>query len=287
MESVQPVPKTIALTCLTMIAFAANSLLTRAALGERAIDAASFTTIRLAAGAAALWVIVRFVRREAASADGDWVPAGVLFVYAIAFSLAYLSLAAGTGALIMFGAVQITMLTAGLRAGERFTPLSWLGFAVAVAGVAWLVSPGVTAPPPLGAALMTVAGITWGFYSLSGRRADPLLATAANFGRALPFALVASVLLAPGIRGSWLGVGLAVVCGAVTSGVGYVIWYEALKGLDASRAAIVQLSVPALAAVGGVLFLAEQPSWRLALCSVAILGGIAIVLVQRRAPRRA
>jgi drug/metabolite transporter (DMT)-like permease len=271
-----------------MIAFAANSLLTRAALGPRAIDAASFTTIRLAAGAAMLWLILRFVRRDEASGHGDWVPAAALFVYAIAFSLAYLSLPAGTGALILFGAVQITMLAAALRAGERLTPLSWLGFSAAVAGVAWLVSPGVSAPAPLGAALMAVSGAAWGFYSLRGRDvADPLRATAGNFARALPFAVVTSVLLAPGIRGSWTGVAIAVVCGALTSGVGYVVWYEALKGLDASRAAIVQLSVPALAALGGVLFLAEQITWRLVLCSGAILGGIALVLVQRRAPTAA
>jgi drug/metabolite transporter (DMT)-like permease len=267
-----------------MIAFAANSLLTRAALGAHAIDAASFTTLRLAAGAATLWLIVRFTRpRDVAPLRGDWLAGAILCVYAIAFSLAYLSLGAGTGALLLFGAVQITMLGAGLRAGERLTALSWVGVAVAVAGVVWLVSPGVTAPSPLGAALMAIAGIAWGFYSLRGRGvADPLRATAGNFACALPFAVVASVLLAPGIRGVWLGTGLAVICGALTSGVGYVIWYEALKGLDASRAAIVQLCVPALAALGGVLFLAEAPSWRLTLCSAAILGGIALVLAQKR-----
>ena len=158
-------PKTLALTCVTMIAFAANSLLSRAALGAHAIDAATFTTIRLVAGAAMLWLIVGLARRAAAPARGDWLAAAVLFVYAITFSFAYLSLTAGTGALILFGAVQITMLGAGLRAGERFTPLSWLGFAAAVAGVVWLVSPGVAAPAPVGAALMATAGTVaqrWG-----------------------------------------------------------------------------------------------------------------------------
>jgi len=276
-------PKTFALTGLTMIAFAANSLLTRAALGPRAIDAASFTTLRLVAGAVTLWLVVRFARRgQPALARVDWLAGAMLVVYALAFSLAYLSLTAGTGALILFGAVQITMLAAGLRAGERFTPLSWLGLAVAVVGVAWLVSPGVTAPPALGAALMAVAGMAWGFYSLRGRGVpDPLRATAGNFACAVPFALVAMVLLAPGMRGSWLGVGLALVCGAVTSGLGYVIWYEALRGLDATRAAAVQLSVPAIAALAGVALLAEQVTWRLLACSVAILGGIALVLAQR------
>ncbi len=282
-RAVPPLARTLALTALTMIAFAANSLLTRAALGAHAIDAASFTTLRLAAGAAMLWLVVRLTQPVAAPARADPLAVAALFVYAITFSFAYLSLTAGTGALILFGAVQITMLAVAFRTGERFTPLSWLGIAAAVAGVVWLVSPGVTAPAPLGAALMGVAGAAWGVYSLRGRgAAEPLRATARNFANALPFAVVVSVLLAPGIRGSWLGVALSLVCGAVTSGIGYVIWYEALKGLDASRAAIVQLSVPALAALGGVLFLSEQITWRLVLCSVVILGGIALVLAQRR-----
>jgi drug/metabolite transporter (DMT)-like permease len=277
------VPKMLALICLTMIAFAANSLLSRAALGARDLDAAGFTVIRLAAGAVTLWAIVRFARRGAAPQRVDWVAGLVLFVYAITFSLAYLSLTAGTGALILFGAVQIAMLAVGLRAGERLAPLAWLGFAAAVAGVIWLVAPGVEAPSPLGAALMAVAGVAWGCYSLRGRgAADPLRATAGNFACALPFALVAGVLLAPGLHGTWRGVGLAVVCGALTSGLGYVVWYEALKGLDASRAAIVQLSVPALAALGGALLLSEQVTGRLLLSSAAILGGIALVLTQRR-----
>ena len=277
--------KTLALTCLTMIAFAANSLLTRAALGSHQIDAASFTTIRLAAGGAMLWLVVRLTRRVAAPERSDPLAVAALVVYAITFSFAYLSLAAGTGALILFGAVQITMLAAAAMTGERFTALAWLGVTAAVTGVVWLVSPGVAAPAPLGTALMAVAGAAWGVYSLRGRGVgEPLRATARNFAHALPFAVVVSVLLAPGIRGSWLGVGLSLVCGAVTSGIGYVIWYEALKGLDASRAAIVQLSVPALAALGGVLFLSEQVTWRLVLCSVVILGGIALVLAQQRKP---
>jgi drug/metabolite transporter (DMT)-like permease len=281
------VTKTLALTCVAMVAFAANSLLTRAALGPREIDAASFLVVRLASGAAILWLIVRFARPPTTvRAKGDWLAGAILALYGIGFSLAYLLLAAGTGALILFGTVQITMLAAGLRAGERFSALSWLGFAAAVAGVAWLVSPGVTAPPALGAVSMAIAGAAWGLYSLRGRGvADPLRATAANFAHALPFAIVVGVLLAPGIRGTWHGVMLAVVCGAVTSGLGYVVWYEALKDLDASRASAVQLSVPALAALGGVLFLAEPVTWRLVLCSVAVLGGIALVLAQRDARR--
>jgi drug/metabolite transporter (DMT)-like permease len=279
------VTKTLALTCVAMIAFAGNSLLTRAALGPREIDAASFLLIRLASGAATLWLIVRFVRpRVAARTKGDWLAGAILVLYGVAFSLAYLVLGAGTGALILFGTVQITMLAAGLRAGERLSAPAWLGFATAVAGVAALVSPGVTAPPALGAASMAIAGAAWGLYSLRGRGvADPLRATAGNFAHSLPFAIVVGVLLAPGIRGTWHGVMLATVCGAVTSGLGYVVWYEALRGLDASRAAIVQLSVPAIAGLGGVLLLAEPITWRLALCSAAILGGIAIVLAQRRA----
>jgi drug/metabolite transporter (DMT)-like permease len=279
------VTKTLALTCVAMVAFAGNSLLTRAALGPREIDAASFLVVRLVSGAAILWLIVRYARPVPAQREkGDWLAGAMLALYGITFSLAYLVLGAGTGALILFGAVQLTMLAAGIRAGERLSPLAWLGFAAAVAGVVWLVSPGVTAPPALGAAGMAIAGAAWGLYSLRGRGvADPLRATASNFAHALPFAIVVGVLLAPGIRGTWHGVAFAIVCGAITSGLGYVIWYEALKGLDASRAAAVQLSVPAIAALGGVLFLAEPVTWRLALCAAAILGGIALVLAQRGA----
>ena len=274
--------KTFALTVSAMVAFAANSLLCRAALGERTIDAASFTTVRLVSGALTLWLIVRFTRRNTARGSGDWVAAAMLFLYAVAFSFAYLSLTAGTGALILFGLVQLTMFVVGLRGGERFAPLSWAGFATAVAGVAYLVSPGVAAPSPVGAALMALAGVAWGVYSLRGRGVpDPLSATAGNFIRTVPLALLVSALMIGEVRGSWRGVALATASGAVTSAIGYVIWYAALRGLNATRAATVQLSVPAIAALGGVLLLSEPVTERLLLSSLAILGGIALVFTQR------
>jgi len=276
--------RTIALTALAMIAFAANSLLCRAALGERAIDAASFTTVRLVSGALTLWLIVRFAHSGNSRQGGDWIAGAMLFLYAIAFSFAYLTLTAGTGALILFGLVQLTMFAVGLRAGERFAPLSWAGFVAAVIGVAYLVSPGVAAPPLLGALLMAVAGVAWGIYSLRGRGVpDPLHATAGNFLRSVPFTVLVSAVLVGDMQGSWTGVALAATSGAMTSAIGYVIWYAALTGLSATRAATVQLSVPAIAAIGGVLFLSEQISMRLLLASVAILGGIALVFAQRAA----
>ena len=265
-----------------MTAFAANSLLTRAALGTGSIDAVSFMTVRLVAGAVMLALIVAVSRAARFGAGGDWLSASMLFVYAIAFSLAYLSLAAGTGALILFGTVQITMIVAGLRSGERLGAGGWVGFGAAVSGFVYLVGPGVSAPPPLGAALMSVAGIGWGVYSLLGRRgADPVSATAGNFLRSAPLALVLSLVFFARASGTWKGLALAAACGALTSGLGYVVWYAALRGLNATRAAAVQLSVPALAALGGVLFLSERLTWRLVLSSAAILGGVALVLAQR------
>jgi drug/metabolite transporter (DMT)-like permease len=282
--------ETLALTCVAMCAFAANSLLTRAALGGHAIDAASFTTVRIVAGAVALLAVVSLTGGGKQRA-GDWTTAAILFGYAIAFSYAYVSLSAGTGALILFGTVQITMLAPGFARGERLTRAAWIGFAAAIAGVAYLVSPGVTAPPLAGAALMALAGVGWGAYSLRGRGvADPLRANAGHFLRCVPLALGGSAAAAAAALGGGgaplhataSGVALAVACGALTSGLGYVVWYRALAGLAASRAAIVQLSVPALAALGGVLFLGEALTPRLVLSSAAILGGIALVLAQRR-----
>jgi len=206
----------------------------------------------------------------------------MLFLYAIAFSFAYVSLSAGTGALILFGGVQLTMLSVGLYSGERFTPLSWAGFVLAVAGLVYLVSPGLAAPAPVGAGLMAIAGIAWGVYSLHGRGvADPLLATSGNFLRTLPLTLIASTLFLANMQANWLGVALAIASGAIASGVGYVIWYAALRGLNATRAATVQLSVPVIAAFGGALFLSELISLRLLIASAAMLGGIGMVLMQR------
>jgi len=283
----RPGLRAIALTTAAMLAFAANSLLCRMALQHGGIDAASFGSIRLVSGAIALALIVRLQSRSRADPAGraDWLAAAMLFAYVAFFSFAYLSLSAGTGALILFGAVQLTMLGAGLRAGEMFGPVAWSGFVLAVGGLIYLVSPGVTSPPPLGAALMAVAGVAWGVYSLRGRGvADPLAATARNFVRAAPMALVLSALLAGSAHADAGGIALAVASGALTSGIGYVIWYAALPWLSAMRAATVQLSVPLIAAFGGVIFLSEAITPRLAFASVAILGGIALVL-RARAPR--
>lgn len=275
--------QTVALTAAAMVAFAANSLLCRLALQQRGIDPASFGSIRLVSGAITLALIVRFKAQPSSSPGrADWLAAAMLFAYVAFFSFAYLSLSAGTGALILFGAVQLTMLGAGLGSGERFGPVAWLGFVLAAGGLVYLVLPGVAAPPLLGAVLMAVAGVAWGVYSLRGRGvADPLAATARNFTRAVPMALALSVVFVARAHADAAGIALAVASGALTSGLGYVVWYAALARLSAMQAATVQLSVPLLAAFGGVLLLSEAITPRLAAASVAILGGIAIVLSQK------
>ncbi|KQU86886.1 hypothetical protein ASC78_04860 [Variovorax sp. Root318D1] len=274
--------QTVALTAAAMVAFAANSLLCRLALQHQGIDPASFGSIRLVSGALTLALVVRLRARPPSPARVDWLAAAMLFAYVAFFSFAYLSLPAGTGALILFGAVQLTMLGAGLGSGERFGPLAWLGFVLAAGGLVYLVLPGVAAPPLLGAALMAIAGVAWGVYSLRGRGvADPLAATSRNFMRAVPMALALSLIFVARAHADATGIALAVASGAVTSGLGYVIWYAALARLSAMQAATVQLSVPLLAAIGGVLLLSEAITPRLAAASVAILGGIAIVLSQK------
>jgi drug/metabolite transporter (DMT)-like permease len=282
-----PALRTLVLTLIAMLAFAANSILCRLALADGSIDPASFGSLRLVSGALMLVLILRLRGRPAAAPGRlDWWAAATLFAYVAFFSFAYLSLAAGTGALILFGAVQLTMLAAGWRGGESFGAAGWTGFALAAGGLVWLVLPGVTAPPLLGAVLMALAGVAWGIYSLRGRGvADPLAASASNFLRAASLALLLSLILALQAHADPRGAALAVASGAITSGLGYVVWYAALPGLSALRAATVQLSVPPLAAVGGVLFLAEPVTPRLAGASIAILGGIALVLARRRQPR--
>lgn len=282
MDHVQPATRTVLLTGAAMIAFASNSLLCRLALQHASIDAASFASIRLVSGAAMLGLLARVGAHRPQQTKADWLAATMLFAYVAFFSFAYLSVSAATGALILFGAVQLTMFAAGLRAGEQFAPLAWLGLALALAGLLYLVSPGVTAPTPLGAVLMSAAGVSWGVYSLRGRGvANPLAATAANFLRAAPMALIVSVLLHGRFHAAPTGVALAIASGAVTSGIGYVIWYAALKGLSAMRAATVQLSVPPIAALGAALLLSEAISMRLVAASIAILGGIALALASR------
>lgn len=272
------------LTALAMLAFAANSLLCRMALQPGLLDPASCISLRLVSGALMLWLLLRV--RGARRHGGDWSSALALFAYAAAFTFAYVSLPVGTGALLLFGAVQVTMLVAGYRRGERQGPAQALGLAAALAGLVYLVLPGLAAPDPLGAALMAAAGIAWGVYSLRGRGAgDPLAATAGNFLLAVPLALLFSLLFLPRLHVTPLGALYALTSGAVTSGLGYVIWYAALKGLTATRAAIVQLSVPVIAAFGGVLVLYEAVTPRLLVSSCAVLGGVALAIWgrQRRA----
>ena len=285
-----PARKTLLLTALAMLAFAANSLLCRLALQQATIDPASFGAVRLASGAVTLVLVVRLRRPPAVAARGDWLAATMLFGYVAFFSFAYLSLSAGTGALILFGAVQLTMFGVGLYGGERFRAAAWAGLALALAGLVVLVAPGLTAPPLLGALSMGLAGIAWGVYSLRGRGVtDPIGATAGNFFRAAPLAVALALALALApigqARADATGLALAVASGAVTSGLGYVVWYAALAGLSSLRAATVQLSVPVITAFAGVLLLGEAITPRLALASLAILGGIALVLTSRAGPR--
>ncbi len=281
--SARPTPGRIAvLTAAAMLAFAANSILNRLALADTAIDAASFTLVRVAAGALVLWALVR--RQQDGRLAGDWPGAAALFVYAAAFSYAYRELSAGTGALLLFGTVQVTMIGTALLKGERLRTLQTAGFVLALAGLGVLLAPGVTAPPAEAAILMALAGIAWGVYSLRGRRARgaPLAMTAGNFVRAVPMAIGLSMVAAADARIDALGIVYAVLSGALASGVGYAIWYSALRGLNATQAASVQLSVPVIAAIGGALLLSEALTLRLLLASVATLGGIALVVTARR-----
>lgn len=277
-----PLLRIVALTTLTMIAFAGNSILCRIALAQTSIDAASFTTIRLISGAGALWLIVQL--RGSRAGHGNWGSALALFAYAAAFSFAYSSLTAATGALILFGAVQATMIGYGLWSGERLHGMQTLGLVLAVGGLIGLLLPGLSAPPLVGSLLMISAGIAWGVYSLRGKgTGDPTRVTAGNFLRAVPIAAVASILLhqqaSLDATGSWY----AFLSGALTSGIGYAIWYTALPALRATSAAIVQLSVPVIAAIGGILFLGEALTLRLVLASIAIIGGIALFVISKPA----
>ncbi len=270
------------LTLLAMIAFASNSLLCRAALKETSIDAASFTFVRIFSGAAALWLILT-TRRTTSQSSGNWISALALFAYAAAFSFAYNTLSAGTGALLLFGAVQATMILWGFGKGERLDPIQIAGLVVAVAGLVLLVLPGLSAPPLIGSILMLSAGVAWGVYSLRGKTAgDPIAATSGNFLRAVPFAALVSVIMLPKMHLDSLGVIYAVISGAITSGLGYVIWYAALAGLKAASAATVQLSVPVLAATGGILLLGEPITLRYVIASIAVLGGIFLVVIEKR-----
>lgn len=283
-------PVTAVLTLVALVSFAANSILCRLALGERAIDAGSYAAVRLASGAAVLAALSLGRARGDRRVSGSWRSAAMLFLYAVPFAFAYRTLAAGTGALVLFAAVQTTMVASALRSGERPPPLQWLGLLLALAGLAYLVHPGLSAPSPAGAALMAVAGSAWGVYSLRGRGStEPLADTAGNFLRAaLPAAVICVFAIAFGsAHASARGIVLAALSGTIASGAGYAVWYAALPGLTATRAATVQLAVPVLAAAGGVAFLGERVTTRLVLASIAILGGVALAVAARArsAPR--
>jgi len=272
----------IVVTTFAMLAFAGNSLLCRIALRDTTIDAATFTSIRLVSGALILAVILR-AKGARPMAAGSWRAAFCLFAYAAAFSFAYRQLTAATGALLLFGAVQIAMLSWGLAAGERLRSLQVVGLLIAVGGLVYMLLPRLSAPPIVGAAFMIAAGVAWAGYSLLGRGvSDPTNATAGNFLRAVPFAAALSLAMAAGTSADHTGALYAVASGAVTSGLGYVLWYAALPSLTSASAAVIQLSVPAIAALGGVLLLAEPLSSRLVIASVTILGGIALTILRPR-----
>lgn len=282
--------RALTLTAMAMTAFAGNSLLCRAALNQTEIDAASFTSIRLIAGALVLWLIVRLRASRAedkgiaqSTVGGNWWSALALFAYAAGFSYAYVSLAAGTGALLLFGAVQVTMIGYGIYRGERLRGIQLIGLLMAFGGLIGLMLPGLESPPLFGSVLMLGAGVAWGVYSLRGRGAgDATEVTAGNFLRSVPLALLLSALMYSYWSLDVAGVGYAVASGALASGVGYAIWYTALPLLKSTTAATVQLSVPVIAAIGGVILLSEPLTLRMALASVAILGGIALVILEKQ-----
>jgi len=296
------------LTSLAMIAFASNSLLCRLALKHTTIDAATFTFIRILSGAVALWLLLeirtrlRFERaasllfegassspgvtRRSSLKSGNWPSALALFVYAAAFSFAYVDLSVGTGALLLFGAVQASMILWGFSKGERLDAIQVVGFVAAVIGLVVLVFPGLSAPPLIGSILMLVAGVAWGIYSLRGKGVqNPASVTAGNFVRAVPFSAVVWIIFVPWTHVDSAGVSYAVISGAIASGLGYVIWYSVVPSLKATSAATVQLSVPVLAAAAGILLLGEPLTLRYLLASVAILGGIALVVLEKNRAR--
>lgn len=273
----------IVLTTLAMLAFASNSVLVRMALQYTTIDAASFTTIRLVSGALVLLLVAGITHKGSGSNKGSWWSAAVLFIYAAGFSFAYVSLSTATGALLLFGAVQGTMIFYGLWVGERLSRLQWVGLVLAVVGVLLLFLPGVSSTPALPSSLLMVgAGVCWGVYSLRGKGVGhPIRVSAGNFARAVVFTLILSGLMLPRLSLDIIGVYYAVASGALMSGLGYVIWYMVMPQLKSTHAAVVQLSVPVIAALAGIAFLGESITLRLVLASSAILGGIALVLMRQ------
>lgn len=274
-------------TGFALVCFALNSILCRLALGQNLIDAPSFTAIRIVSGAVTLLAIFSFFKtKNADGLKGTWLSAFFLFAYAICFSFAYNELTTATGALVLFGTVQATLIILALKNGERPTAFEWLGLLVAVGGLVYLVSPGLSAPPLFSAALMVCAGISWGFYTIRGKKsANPLADTTGNFLRAVPFVLLSSLPFINQTHLSANGIIYAVLSGAIASGIGYAVWYAALKFHTATRAAVLQLAVPVFAALGGILLLSESVSFRLLISASLILGGISTVIVKKKARR--
>jgi drug/metabolite transporter (DMT)-like permease len=272
--------RTALFTLAALVCFAANSLLTRGALGHALLDAPGFTIIRLSTGAAMLAILLR-ARKAPAVEKGTWTSALALAGYAVAFTIAYTRIGAGVGALLLFGAVQVTMIATGLARGERPLARDWAGLLLAAAGLGWLTLPGASAPDLMGAALMVIAGASWGAYSIIGRRSrDPLAATAGNFWRATILGVLALGLLHDPHALTWPGVLLAASSGAIASGIGYTFWYSALPHLTAWRAALVQLGVPVMTTLGAIALLNESFSPRLLVATVLVCGGVAITLVR-------
>jgi len=281
--------KTSFLTSLALIAFAANSVLCRLALGNEAIDAPSFTGIRLVSGAIALFIILtikgkisepKIKASKGMESKGSWTASLALFLYAITFSYAYLSIDTGTGALILFGSVQITMIVLSIISGTRLHPIEWLGLVCAFTGFVYPILPSITTPSINGLILMTISGISWSIYTLKGRSSiNPLMDTAYNFSRTIPFVAILAIFTLPNLSYTSEGIMLALVSGAVTSGLGYTIWYIALGGLSSTQAAVTQLSVPVIAAIGGVIFVSEPMTLRLIISASLVLSGILMVVL--------
>ncbi len=278
-----PLLKTTTFTGLALIAFAANSILCRLALGNEGIDASSFTIIRLLSGTVVLLVIIGTTSKmTGSSTKGSWTASFMLFLYAITFSYAYISLDTGTGALILFGSVQITMILLSLISGTRLHFTEWAGVTIAFTGFVYLILPGVTAPSTIGFLLMTVSGIAWGIYTLKGRDSkSPLMDTAFNFLRTTPLVILLALATITNSNYSSEGILLALLSGGITSGIGYTIWYIALGSLSSTQAAVLQLSVPVIAALGGVIFVSEAITFRLTISATLVLCGILMVILGR------
>jgi len=278
--------QTLLVTCLALLAFAGNSLLARYALLDGVIDAASFSAIRLAAGAVVVLLLV--VLKERATPHwqaGSWLNAFYLFLYALTFSFAYLSLDTGVGALILFAAVQVTMVLRSMLSGKRLSRWEWLGLLMACSGVSYLLLPDSNTSnlPMSGVLLMLIAGIAWGLYSIAGKGAvNPLAETGGNFLRSLPFVLLLLLLTFDTTNATLTGVLLAIVSGGITSGLGYALWYVALRGLSVTQAALVQLSVPIIAAFGGIILLNETITMQLVISTLLVIGGILVSLLMHK-----